>query len=96
MDGAVEFYFDDRAIAELEKRLKPLADVAAADPKPALAAIPSVGPKPAASPDHSKDCATLTKILASRDDIATRHGEEKATRVMAAAKKRFEEYECAK
>jgi len=93
----VEFYFDDRALAALEKKLKPLdgAEAAAAELKPDVAALPGSTPKPPA-PSRSKDCATLTKILASRDDIAARHGEEKAAKVMVAARKRFEEYQCAK
>ncbi|HXT02441.1 MAG TPA: hypothetical protein VN915_17340 [Elusimicrobiota bacterium] len=86
-----EFYFDDRSIAKLEKRLKPeQAEVSVAKAEIAAALA---RPEPAAR-DRTKDCATLTKILASKDEIAAKHGAEKADQVMVAAKKRFEEYQC--
>lgn len=88
-----EFYFDDRSIAKLEKRLKPHQDAAASVAKANVEATPSAGAKSVA-PDRSKDCAALTKILASKDDIAAQHGAQKAAQVMVAARKRFEEYEC--
>lgn len=93
VDGAdlSEFYFDDRSIAKLERRLKPIAT--SAEATASLAAAPATGSKLGA-PDRSKDCATLTKILASKDDIAAQHGAQKAAQVMVAARKRFEEYEC--
>lgn len=88
-----EFYFDDRSIAKLEKRLKPHQDAAASVAKANVEATPGAGPKSVA-PDRSKDCAALTKILASKDDIAAQHGAQRAAQVMVAARKRFEEYEC--
>lgn len=88
-----EFYFDDRSIAKLEKRLNPIKIEAEATAS--VAAPPGVGPKPVA-PNSSKDCAALIKILASRDDIAARHGEAKAAHVMEAAKRRYEESKCTK
>lgn len=90
VDGNVEFYFDDGAIAALEKTLKPLDDGTVA-----AAAAPEPAPAPPVPPAHAEDCAKLTRILASRDAIAARHGEEKAAQVMAAARKRFKEYQCA-
>lgn len=89
-----EFYFDDRSIAKLEKRCRPHQD-GAESVAMAEIATPQVGPKSVA-PDRSKDCATLTKILASRKDIAARHGAEKAAQVIVAAQKRFKEFKCAK
>jgi hypothetical protein len=48
----VEFYFDDRAISTLEKRLKPLDGGSGAAPsKPALAALPGLGPKSTPQPE---------------------------------------------
>jgi hypothetical protein len=93
VDGSdlAEFYFDDRSIAKLEMRLKPQQDAAASVAKVNVAALP-VGPMP----DRSKDCAALTKILASENDIAATHGAEKAKQVMIGAQKRFEEYKCTK
>lgn len=80
-----EFYFDDQSIAKLEKRLNPT-----------IAAAPTAEPTPAAPVrSRAKDCATLTKIMASKDEIAAKHGAQKAAEVMVAARKRFEEYRCA-
>lgn len=95
----VEFHFDDRAILALKKGLKPLDDDAGAtQPKPDLAALPGIGPKSTtAQPETpSKVCAALTKILASRDEIAARHGAEKTDRAIAAASVKFKENKCAK
>lgn len=97
VDANVEFYFDDRALTALEKRLKPLdgSVAAATEPNPDVAEMPGVEAKAVAPPpSRSKDCAALTKILASRDDIAAQHGEVKAARVMEAAKRRYEESKC--
>lgn len=52
------------------------------------------GEAPARS--RNKDCATLTKIMASKDDITARHGAIKATQVIVAARKKFVEFKCAR
>lgn len=99
----VEFHFDDRAIAALDKKLKPVADgatagqPASAKPKPEVASLPGLGPKPGSAPSaQSKDCEKLAEILATKDDLAAKHGEEMADKVMAAARKRQAKYNCPK
>ena len=71
--------------------------VIAAAMTPDVAALPESGPKPASSTSaHAEDCAKLTRILATRDEIAARYGEERARLAIKVAKAKFKAYGCAK